>query len=741
MHLLKKFYILFLLLLTGYFSLVAQPKKTPDHQLKKMTIEEYVLRYADIAKTEMRNHRIPASITLAQGILESNFGNSPLATEANNHFGIKCHSNFQGKGYYMTDDAVNECFRVYDKPEDSFHDHSDFLKSRPRYAELFKLDPKDYKAWAKGLQAAGYATNPQYANLIIRIIEERKLHQYDTADPDLMAKLETKEDVIRVFENKVLIFNGLKITVAQPQQTITDIGRTFRIDYKNLKKFNDIVNDDDTNYYLIPGAKVYLQQKKSTGFGVTHRVNENETMHSISQKEGIRLADLYKLNLMSPGDEPVVDAELQLRKKAKRAPKLKSDAEKEKLYAKIKRLTSKEEPQKEQESSVPGLGPAQEQPIQEVQKQPEQPKKEEPQKKVEQPKTESKPSEPIYHSVEPKQTLYSISLMYNVPVETIQKWNSLKGNSLSTGQQLIVGYTSDNIKSAEDLRVKKQNMNPVYHTVRPRETLISIASWYDVKTDDLKRWNNISSITVQPGTELIVGYVKEGETYKRAATEELMETPEVETPKKEEPKKETPATNVKPDTKKFPKYHFVEAGETMFAISKKFGVTVDQIMQWNGMSSPALSRGQKIIVVYAELQEETKQPTPKPEAPKQQEVPKPEPIKETPKPQTTSDFHIVQPGETLFSISKKHGITVEQLTSWNNIAGTSLSVGQKLLVSKPKQPATNNQQGEMKFHVVEKGETTFAISKKYGVTVDQIKEWNNLPDYNLKLGQRIIVGK
>jgi LysM repeat protein len=735
--LLKKFYISLFVVLTGSLGLLAQPNKGKDHQLKKMTIEEYVQKYIAIAKEEMRNHRIPASITLAQGILESNFGNSPLATEANNHFGIKCHKNFQGKGYYMTDDAVNECFRVYDKAEDSFHDHSDFLLSRPRYAELFKLDPKDYKAWAKGLQAAGYATNPQYANLIIRIIEERNLHQYDTADPDLMAKLETKEDVIKVFENKVLVFNGLKITVAQPKQTIIDIAEKFRIDYKHLKKFNDIMNDDDTNYYLIPGAKVYLEQKKSTGFGVTHRVNELETMHSIAQKQGIRLADLYKLNLMQPGDEPVVDAELQLRKKAKRAPKLKSDAEKEKLYAKIKRLTSKEEPvKKEQESSVPGLGPTQEPEIEKVvQKEPEKPKKEP------EPKKETVPSEPIYHSVEPKQTLYAISLIYNVGVETIKKWNNLKDNSLSTDQQLIVGYTNDKIKSAEDLRVKKPNMNPVYHTVRPRETLISIASWYDVKTDDLKRWNNISSITVQPGTELIVGYVKEGETYKRPNTEEPVETPEVETPKKEEPKKETPKPEVKTDGKKFPKYHFVEAGETMFAISKKFGVTVDQLMQWNGMNSPALERGQKLIVGYTELQEEPKPQVQKQEAPKQPETPKPEPKVETPKPPTASEFHIVQPKETLFSISKQHNITVEELTSWNKIQGTTLSVGQKLIVTKPKQQPAPAAQGSMKYHTVEAGETTFAISKKYGVTVDQIKEWNSLPDYNLKVGQRIIVGK
>jgi LysM repeat protein len=732
------------LLLLLSFAAVSQ-QRDKQHELKKITIEEYIRIYAPIAKQEMRNHRIPASISLAQGILESNFGNSPLATEANNHFGIKCHSNFQGKGYYMTDDAVNECFRVYDKAEDSWHDHSEFLLSRPRYAELFKLDPKDYKGWARGLQAAGYATNPQYANLLIRIIEERNLHQYDTADPDLAEKIETKEDVIRVFENKVLVFNGLKIVIAQPYQTITNIGERFGVDYKNLKKFNDIVDDDDTNYYLIPGSKVYLQQKKSKGFSVTHRVQENETMHSISQKEGIQLAALYKLNLMTEGEEPSIGEELQLRKKTKKKPRIKSEVEKERLYKKVKKLTSKSEPQTE-ENNVPGLGPASEKPkTEEIKKQPEPVKKEEKpikkeepvvKKDTEQPKEESKP---IIHTVEPKQTLYAISLMYNVPVESIQKWNGLKNNSLNVGQELIVGYTNNNIKSAEDLRVKKPNMTPVYHTVKPRETLISIGAWYDVKTDDLKRWNNISSITVQPETQLIVGYVKEGETFKQPQKEEPKEV-------LEEPKKPAPQPE-KTEGKKFPKYHFAEPGETMFSISKKFGITVDELMNFNGLTSPNISRGQKLIVGYTALPEESKplvNPPVQKQEPEKPAPQQPKPVVQETKPaapkETAPSFHIVQPKETLYSISQQHRITVEELAEWNNISGTALSVGQKLIVTKPtKQQST--QQANIKYHVVEPGETTFGLSKKYGVTVDQIKEWNNLPNYNLNVGQRIIVGK
>ena len=163
----RKHFLFFMLLLP--LSLVAQ----------KITVEEYIETYKDIAMEEMRKHKIPASITLAQGIIESGAGNSALAREAKNHFGIKCHKEWKGKTYTMDDDERNECFRKYKNAEDSYRDHSEFLTTRSRYADLFKLDIMDYKAWAKGLKAAGYATNPSYANILITRIEMNKLYIYD----------------------------------------------------------------------------------------------------------------------------------------------------------------------------------------------------------------------------------------------------------------------------------------------------------------------------------------------------------------------------------------------------------------------------------------------------------------------------------------------------------------------------------------------------------------------------------
>ena len=146
---------------------------------EKVTVAEYIDLYTDLAIKEMKNYHIPASITLAQGILESENGNSPLAIEANNHFGIKCHQEWTGKTYNHDDDIKNECFRKYTKAEDSFRDHSEFLTTRDRYKPLFDLDITDYKGWAYGLKQAGYATNPRYPEILIRIIEENGLAELD----------------------------------------------------------------------------------------------------------------------------------------------------------------------------------------------------------------------------------------------------------------------------------------------------------------------------------------------------------------------------------------------------------------------------------------------------------------------------------------------------------------------------------------------------------------------------------
>ena len=211
----------------------------------------YIEKFKTIAIQEMNLYGIPASITLAQGLFESGSGNAELARVANNHFGIKCTSDWKGKGYYKDDDNHNDCFRVYDRPEDSFRDHSEFLK-RPRYAKLFQLDKNDYVGWANGLKAAGYATNPNYPQLLINIIQKYNLDQYDR--PETESQKEKREDKVLTQIND----NGLtasKDSVTQGAtvnksytvttgDTLYSISRRFGITVDDLKALNNLPDNN-----------------------------------------------------------------------------------------------------------------------------------------------------------------------------------------------------------------------------------------------------------------------------------------------------------------------------------------------------------------------------------------------------------------------------------------------------------------------------------------------------------------
>lgn len=711
-------------------------------KLKQTTIEEYILKYATIAKNEMRRTGIPASIKLAQGILESNFGNSPLATEANNHFGIKCHTGYQGKGFYMTDDAENECFRIYEKPEDSYYDHSEFVRLRPRYADLFKIDPKDYKSWARGLQEAGYATNPQYANLIIRLIEERKIHQYDTADPELAKSLKTEDDVIKTFENKLVIFNGIKTVIAQQNQTYNDIADKFEVQYKNIKKFNEF-QDDDTNYYLIPGSKVFLESKKSKGVVLKHKVLENETMFSISQKEGILLNKLYELNLMKKGEEPAVGEELFLRSKTAQMPKLKSQKEVDKLYAKIKRLTIKNKPEVINEptakaDSLISIDTAKNNITIEDKANPIE-KNNDPLDAV-----SSNQQAPIFHIVEPKQTLYTISLMYNIKSEKLVDMNDLKSTALEIGQKLIIGYVTDKIKTANDLKVKKTEREPILHLVKPRETIYSIAQWYNVKPDDIKRWNNLPDFNLTDSMNIIVGYtqpqkpvvpVVENKTIKEpiANKEDL-----VPVAVKEE--KPVVVAETKPDITA--KYYTVEKEiETVDSIANKFKLPIGLLQKMNNTSAKQFEKGKKIIVGYEKQNE--KIDTQKVLIDSKELVIKNDTVAKVvvqePKVEIVEEKPIIKREEEKSAIietkkveDKPNDIVKEETKP--------IAISNKD-IDKPKEAPSNIIIGDAytQYHTVNKGETLYAISRKYNVPVEKLIVLNKMASTGIEEGQKLII--
>lgn len=298
-----------ILLAVFCLAMVAQPAE------RRITRQEYIEKYKDDAIKEMHHSKVPASITLAQGILESGDGNSPLALYANNHFGIKCHSSWNGGTFIMDDDEKNECFRKYNTVYQSFKDHSEFLTTRSRYASLFELKITDYEGWAKGLKSAGYATNPKYADLLIQLIEKHELDKYDN-----YAKVPSKELVKEKTSSQlatknnsriVKLHNNIKYTIVNKGDDAKSIAQDFSINSWQILKYNDLNKSD----MLSEGEIVYLQPKRNKAAEDVHTLRTGETMRSISQFYGVKLKKLYKKNRMIMGSQPRVGQKLSLKSK------------------------------------------------------------------------------------------------------------------------------------------------------------------------------------------------------------------------------------------------------------------------------------------------------------------------------------------------------------------------------------------------------------------------------------------
>ncbi len=305
----------------------------------KTTATEYISKWADEAVYQMVVHGVPASITLAQGLLESGNGNSRLAREGNNHFGIKCHNDWGGKTIHEDDETQGECFRKYQDARDSFDDHSVFLKKK-RYAPLFELEVTDYKAWAKGLRQCGYATNPQYPQMLIRLIEMHSLSRYDETglsyikakrvperaggneqvtaqtegrrskgnkkgwDPDASSSI-----TIQAAREVRLSLNHVRYTTAKSGDSIRKIADDFGMNEWQIRKYNDLEKADE----LRDGQIVYLQPKRNSGTAEEYTVKAGDTLQAISQEFAIKLKKLCRKNQITPGTQPAPGTRLKLK--------------------------------------------------------------------------------------------------------------------------------------------------------------------------------------------------------------------------------------------------------------------------------------------------------------------------------------------------------------------------------------------------------------------------------------------
>lgn len=309
------------------FSFIFLMAISSSHAQRGLTLSDYIDTYKDIAMEEMRKNGIPASIKLGQGILESGFGNSPLAVNANNHFGIKCHG-WPGRTFYKDDDKPDECFRAYDDPKQSFRDHSEFLTGRPRYSALFELDIKDYKGWARGLRQAGYATNPNYPELLIRVIEQNKLYEFDRmvlssnytrpeatvpsrpASGAVANRPAASEDFPAVgLGREIGENNRIRFVYARTGDTPESLADEVGIWAWEIYRYNDLQKTDR----LKNGQIVYLQPKRRNASQSWHVVQDGETIYDVSQKYGVRLSLLYRRNTITAESQLTPGMRIKLR--------------------------------------------------------------------------------------------------------------------------------------------------------------------------------------------------------------------------------------------------------------------------------------------------------------------------------------------------------------------------------------------------------------------------------------------
>jgi len=284
---------------------------------------QYISEYSEIAIDEMNRSGIPASITLAQGILESGNGKSELARKSNNHFGIKCHSSWKGARVYHDDDEQGECFRKYEEVRHSFEDHTDFLVRGSRYKFLFELEPGDYKGWAEGLKKAGYATSPDYAERLIKIIEDEMLYVFDGTAASLSINTNVQKGPVlnkkgRPIKNARQRFiirrmiddeTRVPFIVLQDGERIEYVADSLNLPIVALLEFNDMTWET----VLSAGDRIYIDVKKGRGITKTTTVKESESLRDISQREQMKLSKIYKFNDFHVGYQPMVGDEIRLR--------------------------------------------------------------------------------------------------------------------------------------------------------------------------------------------------------------------------------------------------------------------------------------------------------------------------------------------------------------------------------------------------------------------------------------------
>ncbi|MCX6350772.1 MAG: LysM peptidoglycan-binding domain-containing protein [Bacteroidetes bacterium] len=580
---------------------------------EKLSPEEYISMFKNLAVIEMKRAKVPASITLAQGLLESGNGNSFLARVAQNHFGIKCGFEWTGRVVHLDDDSAGECFRAYDLPEESFQDHSAFLHKNSRYDTLFKLDSMDYKVWAYTLKFTGYATNPRYPILLISTIEKYELYRYDSSavEPEFKALFPTIEVEAKKEEKlkNQFTYNGIPAYVVKEGETVESIAKSLEIDRLNLRKFNDL-NDGEQP---LTNTILYLKPKEKEGKTDFYFVKEGEGMYYISQLNFIRLKYLYKKNRMEAGQEPLAGEKIYLKDKNPNTPKLIPEGgfgpvragiiftqlkkpfdalavknEEPKITKKDSVVTSSITPKKptttnenasleDIDTSLAGKIKSS---IESIDKQLEANKSNHLENEKPKDSLTANLNSDLVKDTTQKITLDTTKVKVIAPPvlkprvekEPSIKKEKKKGKSVTKSNPIVQKKDSnnivDNIHVNDSLPIKITVAKK--HIVAKNQTLFSISKIYKVSVEDLKKWNNLKENSIEKGQILFVS----------------------EPTIRQESIKRQKDNSVSPK----PLYHTVEKGETLGSIAHKYKVSKVDLRELNKLNDDKVILGKKIRI-------------------------------------------------------------------------------------------------------------------------------------------------
>ena len=471
--------------------------------------KDYIQKYSNICILEMQRTAIPASIKMAQAILESSFGKSELAQNSNNHFGIKCSTGWDGKTYYVIDDEVDEnfqkkqsCFRSYGNPEESFIAHSDFLtdpKKEKRYGFLFSFGSTDYRSWAYGLRQAGYASNPNYGDLLIKVIEDYSLHTLDVSTT--VANPPTTTPSTQPKERTIQMLNDVKMVLAFEGETISEIAAKYDLSGDKIVEYNDYHYRGGEK--LKSGTKIFLQRKRRfyRGRQADHFFKNGETMFDIAQMYGIRLYRLYDKNRLPEGSKPVEGSKISLRGfvSKKNIPKIMSVNPNDNNMSNPKSIYDDEAP------GFPNAlnGELLDFEITGVKEKMVKQSKQDQTTKVETTKpVEAAPTtKKVDKKVEEIKT--EVKIVEEKPVVASKEITETKTkDTVVTNTKIIPKVEEKKIETKQPPAVEKSNEQ--FHTVIKGDTAYNISKKYNITIEQLKKLNNLIDLNIKLGQKLRV---------------------------------------------------------------------------------------------------------------------------------------------------------------------------------------------------------------------------------------------